>query len=435
MNSSADELALRLESALGPGAVERNPQLLAAHAVDGLRPILLCLPASPEQVAATLNVCSEAEAVVIPRGGGTAMSLGNRPQSAGIVIGMERLAGFIEHDPANLTATVQSGIKLAALQQLLARQNQFFAVDAPQPNEATAGGTVAANLNGPRRSFYGGVRDLVIGMRMVLITGEQIKAGGKVVKNVAGYDMCKLFVGSLGTLGIITEVTLRLSPLPETAATLMARGTLPQALLLADELSNSLLLPTSVSILDRVAAPANRTTSEFSAVAVRFEGFEDSVVRHLRDCLVMAERIGLRSEELRNDAHNRLWDEIRDFPVLNDRIVYRTVVPLSLLAKVMKTIAEWRSDDFPVSMIGDAGTGTLWLSVEASDTGANLFTRLTAVTQEYGGHAIIFAAPPAVKENRDVWGPTPPSLAIMREIKRQFDPKGLLSPGRFVGGI
>ena len=434
MNSGADELARRLESALGPSAVKRDPQLLASHAVDGISPILFCLPNSPEQVATALNICSEAEAALIAQGGGSAMRLGNRPRNLSVLLGMERLAGCIEHDAANLTATVQSGIKLAALQQILARQNQFFAVDPPKPDNATVGGTVAANLNGPRRTFYGGLRDMVIGMRVALITGEHIKAGGKVVKNVAGYDMCKLFVGSLGTLGIITEVTLRLSPLPETAARLIARGTLPQTLGLADELSKSLLLPTSVSILNHVALPAGRTPSD-SAVAVRFEGFDDSVARHLRDCMAMAERIRLRSEELRNNANDPLWDEIRDFPVLNDRLVYRIVVPLSALAKVMETIAEWSSDDFPLSMIGDAGTGTLWLSVEATDRGATLFTRLTSVAQEHGGHAIIFTAPPGLKDDRDVWGPAPSTLDIMREIKRQFDPKGLLSPGRFVGGI
>ena len=128
------------------------------------------------------------------------MGIGNPPRQIDVVVGLERLNQLVEHDQANLTATIQSGHRLASLQEILKRQNQFLPFDPPAPARATVGGVVATNLNGPRRGYYGSVRDLVIGMKVVLASGEEIKAGGKVVKNVAGYDMCKLFVGSLGTL-------------------------------------------------------------------------------------------------------------------------------------------------------------------------------------------------------------------------------------------
>src|SRR4029077_13407450 len=219
MQGKVDGLAQRLEAELGVDVVNREPSLLALHQVDGQAATILCSPATPEQVAAILRICSEANAAVVPWGGGTAIRIGNLPRHIDVVVRLDRLNRLVEHDHANLTATVQSGMMLPALRDLFAPQNQFLPFDPPGYASATVGGVVASNLNGPRRSYYGSVRDLVIGMKVVLASGEQIKAGGKVVKNVAGYDMCKLFVGSLGTLGIIIEVTLRVAPIPETAAT------------------------------------------------------------------------------------------------------------------------------------------------------------------------------------------------------------------------
>ena len=168
------------------------------------------------------------------------MVIGNPPTRLDVVVDLSRMNRVIEHDDANLTATVEAGISINRLQQVIAERNQFLPFDPPCALRASVGGTVAANLNGPRRSFYGNVRDLVIGMRVALATGEHIKAGGKVVKNVAGYDMCKLFVGSFGTLGIITEITVRMAPLPEASATLLASGSLLQILELERDLSHRL---------------------------------------------------------------------------------------------------------------------------------------------------------------------------------------------------
>jgi len=255
----ADRLANRLEGAL-ESAVQRDLATLRAHAVDGLVPHIRCAPEDTSQLSAALRICGESGAAVIPWGGGTAMHWGNPPTHADVVVSLEHLNRLVEHDDANLTATVQAGMCVAPLQDLLAARRQFLAIDPPDPRHATIGGTVAANINGPRRLAYGGVRDLVIGMKMVLASGEQIKAGGKVVKNVAGYDMCKLFVGSLGTLGIITEVTFKMAPLPETFGTIMARGSLAQAAQLIDALLASTLTPAAVTVVGGgVATAAGRS--------------------------------------------------------------------------------------------------------------------------------------------------------------------------------
>jgi len=435
MQFSSDRLAQSLAGELGADAVTSDPSLLAVHNVDGREPPLLCFPANPEQIAASLRVCSEANATITPWGGGTAMAIGNLVRQVDIVIGLERLNLLVEHDQANLTATVQSGHVLAALQEALSRHNQFLPFDPPAPTRATVGGVVATNLNGPRRSCYGSVRDLVIGMKVVLASGEQIKAGGKVVKNVAGYDMCKLFVGSMGTLGIVTEVTLRMAPTPETEATLIASGTLPKIQGFLDEFTHSKLLPSAVLLLNAQASKATDLAQNDWQVAVRCEGFEETVARHLRDALAMAQRIGLTANTLQENDHSRFWQEARDFPLQADRLVYRATVPRSSTFEVIQAVHNWSIADFRPEIVSDVAAGIVWISLGVNDLAAQWFTKLIAETRSHRGHAIIFAAPAHLKRGIDVWGPDPPTLSLMRAIKRQFDPQGLLNPGRFLGGI
>jgi glycolate oxidase FAD binding subunit len=435
MKFSGDRLAQLLEGELGADAVTNELSLLAAHNVDGREPALLCFPVSPEQVAAALRLCSEANAIIVPWGGGTAMGIGNPTRQVDVVIGLEGLNLLVEHDQANLTATVQSGHRFAPLQEVLARHNQFLPLDPPAAARATVGGVVATNLNGPRRSYFGSVRDLVIGMKIVLASGEQIKAGGKVVKNVAGYDMCKLFVGSLGTLGIITEVTLRMAPIPETATTLIASGTLPEVRQFTDELSRSKLLPSAVLLLNAQASIAADLAQSDWRVAVRCEGFEETVARHLRDAPAMAQRIGLATVILQENDHRRFWDEMRDFPLQADRLIYRVTLPRSSTAEFIQTSHNRSLADFRPEIVSDAAMGIVWISLEVNDLATQWFAKLIDEAQAHRGHAIILAAPTNLKRGIDVWGPAPPTLSLMREIKRQFDPEGLLNPGRFVGGI
>ena len=192
MNSTADRLAQRFAAELGDDSVAADSAQLDSRKVDGQLPDLLCRPANEAQLSVALRICAEHEATVIPWGGGTAIALGNAPRHIDVVISTERLARIIDHDHANLTVSAESGVVLARLQGEIANEHQFAPLEAPFSDCATIGGIIAANLNGPRRSYYGSVRDLVIGIRVVLIGGEKIKAGGKVVKNVAGYDMISL---------------------------------------------------------------------------------------------------------------------------------------------------------------------------------------------------------------------------------------------------
>jgi glycolate oxidase FAD binding subunit len=435
MALAGDALAQRLEGSLGAHAVNREASLLATHNVDGRQPALLCFPETSEQVAAAIRICSEADAAVTAWGGGTAMQIGNPPQRVDVVLGLSHLDRVVEHDDANLTTTVEAGISLSRVQQAVAGRKQFLAFNPPYAERATVGGVIATNLNGPRRSHYGSVRDLVIGMKAVLASGEEIKAGGKVVKNVAGYDMCKLFVGSLGTLGIITQATLRMAPLPEIAATVVTAGTLPLVWQLADELSRSKLLPSAVFLLSPEAGKDDDQKQNTWRLAVCCEGFENSVMRHLHDTQDAAARLGLGTEILQSSDHKQFWVELRDFPLEPGRLVYRVTVPRALAAGVIETIHGWSNSDFRPRIVSDTAMGVIWLSLETKQDALKCFTRLVAEARENHGHAVMLAAPADVKASGDVWGSRPPTVSLMREIKRQFDPKNLLNPGRFVGGI
>lgn len=437
MKTKTDTLTARLESILGRPAVQENAGVLAAHAVDGMVPSVRVAPQDAAQISEVLKICTEDHAAVVPWGGGTSIGLGNRPSRVDVVLSLERFTGLIEHDDANLTATAQAGMRVAGLQQILAGRHQFLAIDPPQAAEATIGGVVAANTNGPRRMHYGGVRDQVIGMKCVLATGEQVKSGGKVVKNVAGYDMCKLFTGSLGTLGVITEVTLRMAPVPERSASVLASGTIAQALKLVEQIEASALLPSAVTLVNARAAvqltaeSGIRKQGSDYLVLVWVEGFSEAVERHLNDLRTMAKAAGMSAEALEDSQHQTLWKSICDFSSIVSSPLYKLTLPLGAIGGAISTIDGWSPTP---QIVAHMGAGTLWVASDVDDV-AGWFARLSALATSNRGHAIVAAAPPHVKEVVDVWGPPPPSLSVMAEIKRQFDPAGILNPGRFVGRL
>ena len=425
MKISPDALAERLAREIGSGTVSAEPALLGSHSVDSKMPTALCQVFGVEDIGAVLRVCAEAGAAVVPWGGGTLMSLGNLPQRVDVVLALDKLSRLVEHDDANLTATVEAGMTCAAFQRALAARRQFLPVDPPRPERATLGGLAAANINGPRRALYGGMRDLVIGMKMVLATGERVKTGGKVVKNVAGYDLAKLFIGSLGTLGVITELTYRVSPLPEVAASFVAAGAMDRCIAFAKETYGSPLLPSALVIAGAADQGACRA-------AAWVEGFEEGVARHIRDLSAAAGRAGLEAQVFRDVAHEALWQELGGFGWSGDGILCRLTVPAGLIEKILLQLA---ASGAVSGYTAHYGSGALWALLDPSPAGVGLYESLAGATRECRGHAIVASAPAALKKNIDVWGEPPATLALMRNIKHQFDPDGILSPGRFVAGL
>ncbi len=425
-------LAPRFEALLGAEWVIAGDT--SRWAVDGVVPGVALRPGDAEQVGAILRVCGEAGAAVIPWGGGTAVGVGNPPRASHVALLLDRLSALVEHDAANLTATVGAGMTLGALEGAIFGQRQFLPLEPPCAERATAGGAAAVDLNGPRRAHCGSARDLVIGAKAVQADGTLIKAGGKTVKNVAGYDMCKLLVGSLGTLCVLTELTLRLLPLPEASRTVAVWGVDTTDLLrLSGRVLASALLPAAVAVVDSVAASALGRGS--AGLLVRATGFEAAVTRQVRDVIAAAEAEALGTEVLEGESETALWRAVRDFGWEGEGASIRVTVPSGEVPAAfgrLRPVLPAQS-----GVMAHAASGTVWVQTDPAALTPEALGAMREIASAHHGNVLLARAPLRLKAAGDVWAPAPlpRTLQIMRAIKQAFDPRGILNPGRFVAGL
>jgi glycolate oxidase FAD binding subunit len=379
------------------------------------------LSAPVEHAPATLEECAEVlrgAGRLAFVGGGTELGLGRAPTRLDAVVRTRRLDRILEHAPADLVLVAEAGVTLAAVQAAAGAHRQMLALDPPHPDRATIGGLCATGGFGPRRARYGGVRDLIIGVTLVRADGTIARGGGKVVKNVAGFDLPRLACGSLGTLAMIGTASFRLHPLPETAATLVAAGlTAGGVLELGATLRRAQLEPSSV-----VAIAAG---GRFDA-GVRFEGFERGVrqqVARLGELLACAPDEGFWA---RHDAV-RAGGELRlKLAALPSRLPQ--VAPLAA-----RLLGALRGGGF--AWYATLGLGFVSGEVADAAAAASAIEAARAALVAAGGSLVVEEAPAAIRDAVDPWGPPPPSFAIMAELKRRFDPDMRLNPGRFVGGL
>ena len=367
------------------------------------------------------------------RGAGSKAALG-RPVSADLILDMSGLTGVVDYAPAELVLTARAGTALAEVEALLADAGQMLAFEpidygpllGGEPGAGTLGGMIASNASGPRRLKDGAARDHFLGFQAVSGRGEVFKAGGKVVKNVTGYDLSKLMAGSWGTLAVLTEVTLKVLPRPQTCATLIIRGlsgaeaarAMSQAVGSPADVSGAAHLPAAIAERSGLGSDA--------ATALRLEGFGPSVaarVRTLTEKLAPFGDISL----LEAPQTAELWAFIRDVRAFagDDRPVWRISAPPMLGPAILAAVqAETNAEGFY-----DWAGGLIWLAIAPSpDAGAALVRRATAA---HGGHATLVRAPAEVRASVAVFEPEPPALAALtRRVKASFDPLNLLGPGR-----
>ena len=284
------------------------------YTVDGVTPQMVAHPETQEAVEAVMAACGTAEVAVVPWGGGTAMGLGNPPTRVDVVVCLDRLTRVVEFDAANLVVSAEAGVRLGDLQRVLAEQCEFLPLDAARLDRQTLGGVIATNASGPSRLLYGTARDFVLGMRVVQPSGERIRCGGKVIKNVSGYDMNKVFIGSLGTLGIITEVTFKLLPTPTTRATVVGVLSEPaQAGAAVKRTLESFLLPEAMELLDPQALSAIGSALGLEDVAgyglaISLAGSPETVQRQVRDFTqLFTEGKAVKTTTLRAAASPPAW--------------------------------------------------------------------------------------------------------------------------------
>jgi glycolate oxidase FAD binding subunit len=388
-------------------------------AVGGVVPSLVARPGSTEEVAAVLRAAADASLAVVPRGAGTKLSWGLPPERADLVLDLGRMSAVLEHAAGDLIVKTQAGTPLAAVQEAVAKAGQRLALDDPLGG-ATVGGVLATNLSGPRRMAFGTARDLLIGITIVRADGVVAKAGGRVVKNVAGYDLGKLMIGSLGTLAVITEATFRLHPLPATGRLVTASFSRPEE---AQRLVQGVLHAQVVPSALEVEAAGGAGT-----VSVLLEGTEAGVegrAANARELLGGAADVG----DVPDGWGAFPWVGAGERPV-----ALKATFALSGLARVLAAAAETGAD---LRLRGSAGAGVAYAVLPGTtDPGAvaAVVQRLRAECTAVGGSLVVVDAPPQVLEAVDVWGPVS-GLDLMRRVKEQFDPERRLAPGRFVGGI
>jgi glycolate dehydrogenase FAD-binding subunit len=442
--SLAAQLGSRCASwrALDPGSD-------AALAVDGLLPPLWCEPATAVEVSAVLELANVSGAAVLPRGGGSRMGLGQPPRAADLLLSTRGLNQVIEYEPADLTVTVEAGLGLDELQALLNSRGQFLALDPPSQAVATVGGLVASNASGPLRLQYGSARDIVIGMRIANSDGVLTKAGGRVVKNVAGYDLNKLYTGSLGTLGVIVELSFKLHPLPQTRGTVLATfDDLDAAATVVKRVMHSPLGPAALEVLGAVGggleAGALSLPASGCALAVLVGGFEPAVRRVSSEIAGFC-REGGRAEVLAIEDSEELWTVVRGLADASEaaRPVLKVSVPPSRSVDALARLrAALDATGFSATLVAHAGTGLAYAKLDATiwdeaalDRLASAIRELRTWATQQEGSLVVECGPLGLKQRLDVWGEIGPSLRLMKALKDQLDPRGTLNPGRFVGGI
>jgi len=416
---------------------------LSAYSVDGVRPAAAARPGSGEEAARLLAAAGECGAGVLPRGVGVHQHLGGVPTRADLVIDTTRMTGITDYTPADYVVAVRAGTPLRELQAELGTHGQWLPLDPPGAGAATIGGVIAANRNGPRRLLYGSIRDMLLGIRVALPTGEVIKAGGKVVKNVAGYDLTKLFIGSLGAAGVIVEATFKIAPHPGEGQTILV--TVPDraaAYELTMAILRSHLLPAALEAADpqalrRITQPAGAAVSSPTAwgVLVLAEGLAESRARHIDEVRALAGGRGA-VEVLDGAAHAALWRSVAEFPspdVHPGGVVCRAGGPIARWAELSRGAEEARQAA-RVEVLAHAGVGMVYAACAAED-GPSVIAALGAAAAAAGGYAVIEAAPPALKPHLPLWGAPPGGLDLMRRLRQQFDPRGIMVPGRLGWGL
>jgi glycolate oxidase FAD binding subunit len=410
-----------LRAVAGPANLRASS---AADAVSGVLPQFVAEPDDEHQLASVLSLANEAGIAVVPRGGATKLDWGNPPQKADLILSTARLNRIVEHAWADLTVTVEAGCTLQSLQNALAQHGQRLAFDGLWPERATIGGVLSTNDSGTLRLRFGALRDLIIGVTIALPDGTLASSGGKVVKNVAGYDLPKLVTGALGTLGVITRAVFRLHPLPRTAKTFSFTA------------ENSLAMQQNIlaiqdSHLAHTSLQIRSSAGEIPASDILFEATDAGLAAQesqLRKLLGST-----RVEQSAGSVWN-VRQDVWNSPTNNTLLAKVSLLPTDIAKTLefLKTLGASRKIDWRI-VLQATGIGMLRLEADPAQLSTTV-ELLRSELQSRSGALVILRRPPELN-SIDAWGSVGDSVFLMSAVKHQLDPKNTLNPGRFVGGI
>lgn len=447
----------QLAAIAGESNVISDPAQLAAYQIDGKTPSAAVRPGSSEEVAEIVRFALRERFALVPMGARTKIGIGMPPARYDLALDMTRMNRVVAYDPGDLTLSVEAGIPLRRIASALAEHRQFLPLAVPFMDQATVGGTIASGVDSPLRQSYGTARDFVLGVEFVTGDGTAAKSGGRVVKNVSGYDIHKLMIGSLGTLGVITQINFRTFPLPRTTRTFVAvfRGA-QGACEFRNALAQSILRPRTLEIL----ADSDSGTSELGrrtklplekgrwAAVVSFAGDEQVLARDRREIEAIAKRADSGSFEslieLDAEAGKHAARFIAEFPA--DILERTPSAPIFKISALPTEIAGLASGIESVRMpwtLMVRGLGVGYLALQPPDDSEESLHSLKRECARIFGlagkppwrHVTLPWCPVALKGEINVWGAPPADFTLMKKLKAVFDPGGILSPGRFMGGI
>ncbi len=434
-------IAARLTEVLGTGqnssgglpwaaiAPIQQQQIMAALATEQ-PPDYLALPDTSAKLSQVMALAAENGWRVLTMGQGSKLSWGGLAEGIDLVVSTARLNRVIDHAVGDFTVTVEPGLKVADLQQKLAAEGQFLAVDPAFSDQATVGGIVATADTGSLRQRYGGLRDMLIGVQFVRYDGEVAKAGGRVVKNVAGYDLMKLMTGAYGSLGILSELTFRLYPIQRNSHTLILTGGVDAIEQAAAETRLSGLTPVALDILSASLTRALNSGNQPALVA-RFQGIAAGVAEQVERLQKIAATHSLSAQQRVGKEDDVFWQQIA--ALLKPAQIICKVGLLPSAIPALLTLLETVAPDGQAKLHGSSGLG--WVQLEAREDWADRLKKVRSHCQDNGGFLTLLQAPKSLKQAVEVWGYSGNALSVMREIKQKFDPARSLSPGRFVGGL
>lgn len=426
-----DAIAQKIETIIGSAAVVVWEDIEATRrdrfSQVNLNHPCLVYPQSQAELAEVITYAYQNQWQILPCGSATKINWGGLLQDVQVIVSTEKINQLIEHAVGDLTVTAEAGIKFADLQNTLATAGQFLALDPTTP-EATLGGIVATADTGSLRQRYGGVRDQLLGITFVRADGKIAKAGGRVVKNVAGYDLMKLFTGSYGTLGIITSVTFRVYPIPEASSTVVLTGDADGIAQAMTSLRASALTPVAADLLSQQLV-ANLGIGQGLGLVVKFQSLSASVKQQATSLLELGQQLHLQST-VYTDNQAELWQTLQQqmrSPAKPTDITCKIgVLPTNAVATLVQL------NQHKGLIHTSSGLGLLRFN---ANTNQQSILQMRDFCQSQGGFLTVLTAPQAIKETIDVWGYQGNALEMMRRIKHQFDPNNILSPHRFVGGI